>query len=89
MKIKSGFKLRDIAGAKIVVAVGKRTTEFNGIINLNESGAFLWTRLEQGSDEDRLTADILERYTDVDEPTARQSAREFIAALQEAGCLDE
>ena len=89
MKIKSGFMLRTIAGCKVVVSVGRRTLDFNGIINLNDSGAFLWERLEKGATEDSLTADILANYTDVDEPTARESVREFVRTLREAGCLDE
>lgn len=89
MKIKSGFILRSIAGCKVVVSVGKRTMDFNGIINLNDSGAFLWERLEQGADEDTLVAAILENYTDVDEETARASVRDFVNLLREADCLDE
>ncbi|MBR4656518.1 MAG: PqqD family protein [Oscillospiraceae bacterium] len=89
MKIKSGFILRTIAGCKVVVSVGKRTMDFNGIINLNDTGAFLWERLEQGTDEDALVAAILENYTDVDEETARVSVREFVNTLREADCLDD
>lgn len=89
MKIKSGFMMRSIAGCKVVVSVGKRTLDFNGIINLNDTGAFLWERLEQGADEDQLTAAILENYTEVDEATARQSVKYFVGTLREAGCLDD
>ncbi len=89
MKIKSGFMLRTIAGCKIVVAVGRRTVEFNGIINLNDTGAFLWERLEQGATEDELVAAILDNYTDVDEPTARKSVQDFVKTLRDAGCLDD
>lgn len=89
MKIKSGFMLRNIAGSKIVVAVGRRTVEFNGIINLNDTGAFLWERLENGATEDELVSAILNTYTDVDEPTARESIRSFVKTLREANCLDD
>ena len=89
MKIKSGFMLRTIAGCKIVVAVGRRTVDFNGIINLNDTGAFLWERLEQGATEDELVSAILETYTDVDEPTARESVRNFVKTLRDGGCLDD
>lgn len=89
MKIKSGFMMRSIAGCKVVVSVGKRSLDFNGIINLNDTGAFLWERLEQGADEDQLTAAILENYTEVDEATARQSVKDFVGTLREAGCLDD
>ena len=89
MKTKSGFMLRSIAGCKVVVSVGKRTLDFNGIINLNDTGAFLWERLEQGATEDELVKAILENYTDVDEATARQSVVNFVKTLRDAGCLDD
>ena len=40
MKIKSGFAKRNIAGSEIVVPVGNKAMEFNGMITLNESGGF-------------------------------------------------
>lgn len=89
MKIKSGFMLRTIAGSDIVVTVGKRTLDFNGIINLNETGSFLWKRLEKGTTEDELVTAILENYTDVDEVTARNAVRGFIDSIRPTGCLDE
>ena len=89
MKIKSGFMMRSIAGCKVVVSVGKRTLDFNGIINLNDSAAFLWERLEQGATEEQLTAAILEHYTDVDASAARENVAEFVKTLREAGCLDD
>ena len=89
MKIKSGFMLRTIAGSDIVVTVGKRTLDFNGIINLNDSAAFLWERLAAGAEEEELVSAILENYTDVDEATARKSVAEFIQTIREAGCLED
>ena len=41
MKVKDGFVLRAIAGSNIVVPVGAATAQFNGMITLNDSGAFL------------------------------------------------
>ena len=47
MKIKQGFILREVAGSYLVVAVGEAVKRFNGVINLNETGAFLWRLLEK------------------------------------------
>ena len=49
MKIKDGFILREVAGSFVVVAVGKRAGEFNGVINLNQTSAFMWRMLEKGA----------------------------------------
>ena len=42
MKIKSDFLLKKVADSYVVVPVGKATVSFNGMITLNETGAFLW-----------------------------------------------
>lgn len=46
MKIKEDFVLRKVADSYVVVPVNKLTLDFNGIINLNETGAFLFEKLK-------------------------------------------
>ena len=83
MKIKDGFVIREVAGSFIVVAVGEAVKNFNGIINLNETGAFLWKILESGATKEELVAKLLEEY-DVDEKTAMEDVGKFINKLSEA-----
>ena len=42
MKIKKGFVLRVVGSDHVVVPVGEMSKNFHGMINLNETGAFLW-----------------------------------------------
>ena len=42
MKIKKGFVLRQVGSENVVVPVGEMSKIFHGMINLNETGAFLW-----------------------------------------------
>ena len=83
MKIKDGFILREVAGSFIVVAVGSAVKDFNGIININETGAFLWKLLEKGAEREEIISKMMETY-DVDEETARRDADAFINKLREA-----
>ncbi|MBQ6727355.1 MAG: PqqD family protein [Clostridia bacterium] len=83
MKIKDGFILREVAGSFIVVAVGEAVKGFNGIINLNETGAVLWKTLEKGATKEQLVKALLAEY-DVDEATAEKDVSAFIEKLQEA-----
>lgn len=83
MKIKDGFILREVAGSFIVVAVGEAVKNFHGIINLNETGAFLWKILESGASKEDLIKALLAEY-DVDEKTAVSDVNGFIEKLQEA-----
>lgn len=88
MKIKSGFMLRSIAGSYIVVPVGKRSADFNGMITLNETSAFLWKQLETGATEEELAAAILRNYEDVDEAQAKAAVRQFLDQLREVNCFE-
>lgn len=45
MKIKEGFILRTIAGQHVVVPTGQHL-DLSLMITLNETGAFLWEKLQ-------------------------------------------
>lgn len=87
MKIKEGFIVRNVAGSNIVVPIGEQTVDFNGIITLNETGAFLWQFLEKGADENALVSELLKEY-DVDINTAKKDVDIFVSKLKGAGMLE-
>ena len=86
MKIKDGLILKEVADSFIVVAVGEAVKNFNGIINLNETGAFLWKILATGATEEELVKKLLEEY-DVDEKIAKADVELFVKKLQEANLV--
>ena len=59
MKIKDNFLLRKVADSYVVVPVGKLTLDFNGIITLNETGAFLFEQLQKGAEREDLIENLL------------------------------
>ena len=81
MKIKDGYLVRDIAGAHVVVPAGEQAAEFNGLMTLNETAAFIWNILAKGADEDEVVDALLGEY-DIDEPTARNDAKKVIDLLK-------
>ena len=86
MKLKDGFILRSVAGETVVVPTGD-DLDLNMMITLNETGKFLWERLEQGAEEAELIAALLQEY-DVDEQTAKDHVAAFIAKLKEYGFIN-
>ncbi len=62
MKIKDDFILRKVADSYVVVPVGSMTLNFNGIINLNETGAFLFGVLQKGAKEKELLEKMMDEY---------------------------
>lgn len=87
MKIKKNFILREVAGSFLVVAVGNAVKEFGGMVNLNETGAFLWKLLENGSTEELMVEALLKEY-DVDCETAKKDVGVFINKLKEAKLVE-
>ena len=87
MKIKEGFMLRQVAGSYVVVAYGQRAVDFNGMITLNETGAFLWEQLSKGADKEGLLASMLEAY-EIDSETASRDIDSFLKKLEDAGIAE-
>ena len=87
MKIKEDFILRKVADSFVVVPVNKMTLDFNGIINLNETGAFLFELLQKGAERDELVDKMLEEY-DVDREKAEADIDVFIQKVRDADVLE-
>ena len=85
MKLKDGFLLRSVAGQTVVLPVGGEL-DLNMMITLNDTGAFLWQRLENETDEAALVAALLGEY-DVDEATAQRCVAAFVKKLEDNGFL--
>ena len=84
MKIKKGFVLRVVGGENVVVPVGELCKTFHGMINLNETGNFLWTFfINEHTEEDAVDA-ICGEY-DVDKETARNYVKKFMDILIQNG----
>lgn len=88
MRTKKGFMLRTVADRNIVVAVGKASLEFNGLITLNETGAFLWKKLAEGCSYDELLQSLLDEY-EVDEETAKNGIDAFLETARNADLIEE
>lgn len=81
MKLKEGFLLRRIAGQNVVLPSGDHL-DLNIMITLNETGLFLWERLQQETDEPSLVAALLAEY-DVEEARAAAAVSAFVKKLEE------
>lgn len=86
MKLKQGFILRTVAGETIVLPSGDEL-DLNMMITLNDTGKFLWERLENGAETEELVSALLAEY-DVDEPTAKAGVERFVNKLNENGFLE-
>ena len=81
MKIKDGFILRNVADSYVVVPVGQATLDFNGMMSLNETGAFLFRHMIEGTTKEELV-DALTKEYDVNKETAINDVERFIQKIE-------
>lgn len=87
MKIKDNFLLRQVADTWVVIPIGQEMLDFNGMLHLNETGAFLWEKLSEGADTDALVAALTAEY-DVSAEEAKADVLAFCQKLIDAGCAE-
>lgn len=90
MKTKKGFHLRDVCGEHVIVAEGIENIDFSKIINMNESAAYLWQKVD-GQDNftvGELATYLCEEY-EVEAATAEADAAAVINQWLDAGIIEE
>ena len=82
MQIKDGYVMKKLGLGYVVVTVGRASEDFNGVIRLNETGAFLWQSILDGADtREKLIAAMRARFEDLDEQTCAQDLDEYLNAI--------
>ncbi len=84
MKIKKGFVLRVVGGENVVVPVGELSKQFHGMINLNETGAFLWKFFEEDHTVQEGVAALRAEY-EVEEALATADVEKFAEVIVSNG----
>ena len=85
MKLKDGFIVREVAGQIVALPTGD-DLDLNMMITLNDTGRFLWEKLENEVSKEELVTALLAEY-DVDEATAKAAVLSFTAKLSANGFL--
>ena len=90
MKIKEGFELQNVCGEHLIVAAGEENINFSKLISLNESAAYLWSKLcgKEAFTVEDMTALLLEEY-DVEESIAREDSIKMAESWKEFGLVEE
>lgn len=88
MRIIEGFRLRDVMGQATVIGEGTGQVNFNKLITLNESAAYLWRSVEgREFDESELAALLVEKYG-IDETLAAKDSARIAEQWIEAGIVE-
>ena len=88
MKLKDGILLKKVMGNYMVVSTLGAYSHVDSMQTVNETGAFLWRYLEEGTDEDEMVGALLGEF-DVTEDVARRDVSEFVEKIRAAELLEE
>ena len=88
MKIKEGFILREMCGENIVSAEGLEHINFNKLISLNESAAYLWKELCGKEFSTEEMAELLIARYGIDKELALKDSAALYAAWVKAGIAE-
>jgi len=88
MKAKSGFTLRHISDEAVLVPFGQNVLHFQGIISLNETGKFIWEKLQNEIGMAQLAREVCNEF-DVSYDQALQSVSQFVSELQRIGVVND
>lgn len=86
--IKEGFVLRKTAGVNMVTPTGLNIKEFNGFLVLNDTGAYIFSKLKNGETVLKIAQSLVQEY-DVSLEKAEEDVIAVIASLREAGIVCE
>lgn len=87
MKISQNFILREIAGEYVIVPTGEAAYEFQGLITVNETGAFLWEKLQKDEQTEESLVKVLCEEYETDQTQAEKDVAEFIQRLRQQNIL--
>ncbi len=85
---KHGFVLRTVGDTTVLVPVGSRVLELNGLITFNRTGAFVWELLDGTHTVDDIGAKLGEKF-EVDAEQAKRDVVEFCTKLAAMGAIED
>lgn len=88
MKLVEGFRLRDVMGQATVIGEGVGQVNFNKLITLNESAAYLWKAVEGKEFDARTLAGLLVEEYGIDAELAAGDAEKILAQWTEIGLAE-
>jgi len=88
MKIKDGYILNKLGDKFVVIYSGEDINGLHGMINLNSTGAFIWSCLESGCTKEELLKSVTDKYS-VTSDIALKDIEKVLSILISENILDE
>ena len=88
MKIKSMYKVRQVAGENLVVGQGRLNADMTKVISLNDTAALLWKELAGRDFTCEDAADVLVATYEIEKEQAMVDAAKWIEKMQACGIIE-
>lgn len=88
MKLKYNFLINKIADDLVAVPIGDGAIEFNSIIKLNDTAAFIFEQLNTEIQSEELISRVAKKY-DCDVEEAEANVQNILSGLKSANLLVE
>ena len=88
MKLKTKYILRSVADKTVAIAVEQGDEKTDGVITLNETGAFIFSLINDGADFDTVTDKFFDEY-DVTKEEAVKAVENFVEYLKNSDLLED
>ncbi len=88
MKLKQNYKLRDIAGEKMLIIQGENTVDLTKVITLNSTSEWLWTTLSDSEFSQDTVSELLCEKFEIDKEKAAKDAGIWIESLNKTGLIE-
>ena len=88
MKIKSMYKVRQVAGENLVVGQGRLNADMTKVISLNDTAALLWKELAGKDFTCEDAANVLVSTYEIEKEQAIADATKWIEKMQDCGIIE-
>ena len=88
MKLKPNYKVREIAGEKMLVMLGKEGADLTKVILLNDSAEWLWNSLQGKDFSPDSVAQLLEDRYSIGKEQSGTDAGEWIDSMVKVGLIE-
>ena len=88
MKLKNKYILRPVADKTVAIAIEQGDEQTAGVITLNETGVFIFSRINEGQDFNSIVDAFLEEY-DVSAEESTKAVGDFVEMLKANNLLED
>jgi len=88
MRQKKGFVMRNVCGDNVIVGEGIEQINFNKLLTLNDTAAFLWEEAGKGDFTVESLVEALTQQYDVDHDIATDDVKRLIDKWLDMGLIE-